>query len=93
MGDVAKISDLDNVFENVIGKLLGFAAIALFIMLLAGGFRYITSGEDPKATEAAKKTLTSAIGGIVLIAISYLIILIIQEITGANITEFTIFGE
>lgn len=93
MDDVARIADLDDVFGNVIGKLLGFAAIVLFIMLLAGGFRYITSGGDPKATEAAKKTLTYAVGGVVLIAVSYLIILIIQEITGASVTEFTIFGE
>lgn len=93
MEDVAKISDLDSVFENVIGKLLGFTAIVLFVMLLMGGFKYITSGGDPKATESAKKTLTYAIGGVVLIAVSYLIILIIQELTGANITEFTVFGE
>lgn len=60
-------------------------------MLLSGGFKYITAGGDPKGVESAKKTLTYAIGGIVVIALSYLILNLIQTITGANVTVFKIF--
>lgn len=88
--DVAKISDLKVVFENVVGYALGMASIVLFILLLVAGFKYITSGGDPKATEGAKKTLTSAVIGLVVILISYLILVLIETITGVEVTKFNI---
>lgn len=86
----AKISDLEAIFGNVVNTILGFAGIVLFIMLVAGGFRYINAGGDPKNVEAAKKTLTYAIGGIIAIALAFLILRFIQDFTGANVTEFEI---
>ena len=87
---VATISDLGTVFTNVVKYALGFAGIVLFILLIMGGFKYITSGGDPKAVEGAKKTLTSAILGLVLILISYLILVLITRITGVDVTLFKI---
>ncbi|HTK03147.1 MAG TPA: hypothetical protein VL401_00010 [Alphaproteobacteria bacterium] len=87
---IAKISDLEGIFKNVVSAALGFAGIVLFILLLSGGFKYITSGGDPKATEGAQKTITYAIIGLVLILVSYLILVLIQRITGVNITEFKV---
>ncbi|MCJ7805267.1 pilin [Patescibacteria group bacterium] len=89
--DVAKLSDLEGVFGNVVGILLGLAGIALFIMLVVGGFKYITAGGDPKGIESAKKTLTYAIGGIVLIAAGFLILQFIKQFTGVDVTQFRIF--
>lgn len=88
---VATLRGLEGIFKNIISSLLFIAGIALFIMLVVGGIKFITSGGDPKGLEAAKKTLTYAIGGIVLVAISYLIILFIQIFTGATLTDFAIF--
>ena len=64
--------------------------IVLFLMLLSGGFKYLTSGGDPKATEGAQKTLTYAIGGLVMLAGSYIILRIISDFTGADVTNFII---
>ena len=72
---------------------MAFAGIVLFVMLIIGGFRYITAGGDPKGIEGAKKTLTYAIAGMVLVALSYLIINFIASFTGANITDFNIIGQ
>ena len=93
MDDVAKLSDLDFVIERVIGVILSLAGILFFLLLLASGFKYMTAGGDPKAVESAKKSLTAAIGGIVFIALSYLILVLIEQITGAKVTEFTIIGK
>ena len=93
VGDPAKLSDLEKVFENVVSVALGLAGIVLFVMLIIGGFRYITAGGDPKGIEGAKKTLTYAIAGMVLVALSYLIINFIASFTGANITDFNIIGQ
>lgn len=90
MDEVAQISDLSVLFNNVVGYALGFAGIVLFILLLVAGFKYITSGGDPKAVEGAKKTLTSAIIGLVVILVSYLILVLIKTITGVDVTRFSV---
>jgi len=87
---VARIGDLGCLFQRVVGYALGFAGIVLFILLIVGGFKFITSGGDPKAVEDAKKTLTYAIGGLIVILISYLILVLISNITGVDVTKFTV---
>lgn len=90
MDKVATIADLGTVFGNVVKSLLGFAGIVLFILLLAGGFKYITSGGDPKAVESARNTLTYAIIGLIVILLSYLILVLIYKITGVDVTTFNV---
>lgn len=85
-----KISDLSTLFNNAVTAIIALAGIVLFIMLIVGGVKYITSGGDPKATEGAKNTITYAIGGLLLILLSYLILVILSRITGADLTKFTI---
>jgi len=87
---VATIADLGLLFKNIVSYALGFAGIVLFILLLVGGFKFITSGGDPKAVESAKKTLTSAIAGLFIILVSYLIMILISNILSVDVTEFKI---
>lgn len=89
--DVAKLSDLENVFGRVVEVILALAGIVLFIVLLSGGFKYITAGGDPKGVEEAKKTLTYAIGGMVLLALAFLILQFIYRFTGVDVTKFRIY--
>ena len=86
----ATLQGLETVFESVVTSLLALGGIVLFLMLLSGGFKYLTSGGDPKAVESAQKTLTYAIGGMVLLAGSYMILRIISDFTGADVTNFVI---
>lgn len=88
--NVATLRGLEGVFENLIRVALGFAALALFIMLVVGGIRYITSGGDPKTAEAARRTLTYAILGMVLVASAFLILRFIGIFTGADVANFLI---
>lgn len=88
--DIPCISNLEGIFSNIVKALLGGAGIALFIMLLSGGVKYITSAGDPKATEGAQKTISYAIGGLVLVLVSYLILVLISQITGVDVTKFKI---
>ena len=88
---VATLAGLEGVFANIISSLLFVAGIILFIMLLSGGIKFITSGGDPKGLESAKKTLTYALVGIVLVAMGYLVLVLISTLTGnPNILEFRV---
>lgn len=85
-GAPACIRDIVPIIENIIGILAPAAAVALLIMLIWGGFQFITSGGDPKAAAAARSTLTYAIIGVILVLVSWLILLLVENITGVTIT-------
>ncbi len=68
----------DGVYEDlgsVVGVILPYVFyIAIFItliMLIFGGFQWMTSGGDSKATQAARGRITSALIGLVLIFVAY----------------------
>ncbi|GEM_PF-2845215 len=76
---------------DVVGKIISFlapaAAIAFLIMLIIGAYQFITAGGDPKGAAQARTTLTYAILGVILVVASWLILQLIQTITGATVTE------
>ena len=84
------LTGLEVIFKSVISLAIGFAGIAFFIMFIVGGFNYLTAGGNPQAVEGAKKTLTYAIGGLVLIALAFLILKLISTFTGVDVTTFKI---
>lgn len=90
-GTVAELGYLECLFGRIVSVVLGFGGIALFIMLLIGGFRYLTSRGDPKALDSAQKTITSAIAGLILIAVSYIFLRFVGAITGADVFNFYIY--
>lgn len=85
-----QLVDLQEIFKNVVNVILGFAGIAFFVLLLIGGFKYIISGGDPKAIEGAKKTITYAVGGLLVIILSYLVFVFIKQFTGVDVTKFKV---
>lgn len=91
--DAAQFKDLEIVFENILGIIFPLAGIAVFIMLLVGGFQKLTSGGDPKANEKAAKTITYAIIGLALLVGIWFILRFIKEFTGVDVTEFKIISE
>ncbi len=92
-GCAVPISGFNQLFENVLGIIIPIAAVALFFMITIGGFRYLTSGGNPKATESAKNTITYAVIGMVLVGVAFLIIQLVGNFTGAPVTEFNVIAE
>lgn len=89
-GDVATVQGLECLFGNVLQVIVGIAGIVFFVMFINGGFQYLFSSGDQKKVATASSTLTMAIMGLVGVVASYLILKLIQTITGANITNFVI---
>lgn len=92
VGDAATFQCLEPIFENIIRAALSLGTVALFIMLLVGGFSFLFSGGDPKKLEQARGTLSGAIIGLVIIIAAYLILRIIGIFTGTEdqLMNFTI---
>lgn len=92
VGNVATIQGFECIFINILNIATSLAGLAVFIMLLVGGFKYLTSGGDPKASQSARNTLTYAIAGLVLVIAAWFILKFIAEFTGVEVTIFKIPG-
>ncbi len=84
----ALLSDIPKYFGNVLEAMIPLIGFLAFIMVLVGGFKVLTSGGDPKGVAGGKQTITLAVAGIALSIISWLILVIIKNVTGVDVTQF-----
>jgi hypothetical protein len=91
VGDIPTLQYLECIFGNAISYLLVIAGFVFLAMLISGGFKYLTSGGDPKAVAGAQTTLTYAVFGMLVAILAYLMLVLIQTLTGANVTNFVIY--
>lgn len=82
--DPTKVSGLVTTFLNIVFMLAGLILLFFFIM---GGIRMISSAgsDDAQAAENAKKTITSAVIGFVVVFTAYWIVKLIGQITGTQL--------
>ncbi|MCL4387230.1 MAG: pilin [Patescibacteria group bacterium] len=69
----------DFIVNNFINYILGFSSALAVLFIAIGGIQYMTSGGDEKRTAVAKKTLTYAIIGLVLVILALVIVNVIQN--------------
>ena len=86
----AKLGDLETVFGNAITWVAIIGGFLAFIAVIIGGFKYIVARGDPKAVAGAQSTLTWAFIGLGLIIVAWLILVLIEGLTGVSVTNFTI---
>lgn len=89
-GDIPTLKCLEAVFQLLLKNIVALAVLVLFVMLVIGGFKYLTSAGDQKKTASAQQTMTYAIAGIVLMVLAYAIFQIIHAFTGVDILKFEI---
>lgn len=81
---IPQLSCIPLIFQNIVMAALIFASVVALFFILYAGFKYVTSGGDPKQVQSAQATLTYAIIGLIVILLSFFIISLIGYITGAN---------
>ena len=87
-GDAAQLTDLTGYIKNVLVAIIPLIGIISFIMILVGGYSILTSGGNPESLKKGKATLGSSIAGLALSIISYLVLVIIENITDVKVTNF-----
>lgn len=88
----APLTAIPALFANILGVVTILAAMAAFLMLIFGGFRYIIAQGDPKAIQAARGTLTWAVVGLVMIIVSWLLLLFLSQFLGLPFLTKFCFG-
>lgn len=78
---------LSSVLSTGIVLLYIFGSIAFVFMIVWAAIRWITSGGDKEAVASARKRITWAIIGLILLSLAFLIIGIIGNITGFSLFQ------
>jgi hypothetical protein len=85
--EILNFQDPGKVVRNLV--IIAFFAAGLFFLaqVLIGGISWINAGGDPKAMEAARSRITNAVIGLVIVAASFAIALIVTTALGINIFQ------
>jgi amino acid transporter len=75
--------DLIKIIFEIIRYLLSFLGVAAVLIIIYGGFLWMSAGGNPEKVEKAKKIITQAIIGLIIILLSYsLTMFVIRLIRG-----------
>ena len=77
-------------FQRLINISVSLAFVVLTVMLFWGGLKYITSGGDQKQIGQAAQTITWALLGILFMVFAWLILILVQNFSGIQVTQFCI---
>jgi hypothetical protein len=81
---------LGKTLSNSLSLLFIIAGVAFFFVFVIGGIRWIVSAGDKEKVGEAKKQITSAIAGLVLIFSVFAVASLIRVIFGINIINFSL---
>lgn len=83
-GGVAKLGCLPYYLGNVVDGFFALSGIAAIILIIISGIKLLSSGGDAFVVAKAKRSLTFAIIGFVIVLSSFFILRVISFITGAE---------
>jgi len=81
---VATLQCIPAVLGNVVDWAIALAGLTAVFFIIFAGFKFLTSGGDPKQVEGARKTLTYAIAGLIVVFLAFAIIKLIGVVTEAT---------
>lgn len=76
-----KVNNLLTTVINIFSLIVGIVAV---IMIILGGFKYITSGGDSGNVSGAKNTILFAVVGLIIVALAqFLVRFVLAKVTSA----------
>ncbi len=78
-------ADLKEVVINIIQWVLGILALVAVVMIIVGGVRWMTAGGNEEHVEGAKKIITAAVIGMIIVLLAWAIVIFVANTT-ANVT-------
>ena len=81
------LDNLGDIFNILLSLAFFVAGVAMFFNLVIGGIQWISSGGDPKALDSARRRLTNAVVGLIIVVAAYAIALILQQVFGIRIVS------
>lgn len=76
---------LTKIFSNTFGVLTIVGGLMFILYFIMGGIQWVSSGGDREKVEKAKKQMTNAAIGLIVVVVSYSIAFIIGKVLGIEI--------
>jgi len=72
-------------FSDIINIFIIVSAVGAIIFIIIAGLKMVTAGGDPKKLAGARSTIFYALIGLVVIALAFAIVQVVQYILGSKI--------
>lgn len=79
-------ADLKETVINILNWLLGIMALVAVVMIIIGGFTWLTAGGNEEKVDKAKKIISAAVIGLIIVLLAWAIVIFVARTT-ANVTE------
>jgi len=71
--DVTNVQDIRVSIINILNVVLGFLGIIMLVLIIFSGYQWMTAGGNEEQVEKAKKRITNAVIGLVIVLASWTI--------------------
>lgn len=71
--------DLGSVLTRIVSMALAFISMIAVVMIIIGGYKYVTSGGSEEAAKSGRQTITYAVIGLIVAVLAYSIVGIINN--------------
>ncbi len=78
-------ADLKETVINILNWLLGIMALVAVVMIIMGGFTWLTAGGNEEKVDKAKKIISAAVIGLIIVLLAWAIVIFVARTT-ANVT-------
>lgn len=78
-------ADLKETVVNILNLVLGLLALIAVIMVIIGGFTWLTAGGNEEKVDKAKKIISSAVIGMIIVLLAWAIVIYVAD-TAKNVT-------
>lgn len=89
-GGVTRNTTVGNIISNALLIVFIVAGLAVLVFLIWGAFDWITSGGDKEKVSAARRKITNAFIGLVLLALAAFLVTLIGQVVGINLFRDTV---
>lgn len=79
-------ADLKDTVVNIIQWVLGILALIAVVMIILGGFQWLTAAGNDEKIEKAKKIISAAVIGLIIVLLAWAIVIFVAGTT-ANVTQ------
>ena len=70
-------ADLESTVVKIVQWVLGFLGLVAVIMILIGGFQWMTAGGNEEKVASAKKIISAAVIGLIVVLLAWAIVIFV----------------
>jgi len=78
-------ADLKQTVINILNLALGLLALVAVVMIIIGGFTWLTAGGNEEKVDKAKKIISAAVIGLIIVLLAWAVVIFVAKTT-ANVT-------